>query len=224
MNLIINFDELTATTTKTIRADQQGLYNILFNGAFSNNVKHISIVNSYFVGSRIIQACKVCLARGIDVTVNGVDYPDYDSLRPLQQNIFDFIESMEMKEQLAQCTNIITANRELIPYYTQGIEELHTFLDAVIHNSGYDVEMSSATSFDKLSHGSYEDNRGKHEWSRNYTAKGTAYDTTLLDKLHMYMNIKFYEEHGFAPERQEEEPAVVVPVSACDLSIQMMFY
>jgi hypothetical protein len=221
MNLTINFDTLTATTSvKSIQSTQDGLYSILFNGAFSNNVKHIDIVNSYFVGSRIIQACKVCIARSIGLTVNGIELPDYDSLRHLQQNIFDFIESIEMKEQLAQCTNIIVANRELIPYYTQGMEELHTFLDAVIHNSGYDVDMSSLTSYDKLSHGSYEDNLGVHEWSRNYTAKGTTYAVTLLDKLNMYLNIKFYKEHGFLPERTE--PEVVVPVSACDLSVQML--
>lgn len=224
MVLTINFDLKSATTTKTVETDINGLYAILYNGAFSSNVKTIHIINSFFIGTRILKAVRVCLVRGITCTLNGTVVDTWDALRPYQQAVFDFIEDMHNKEETAVVYNLIVQNRELIPYYCQGLDELHLYLDACINESDYDVSMSSIGSYDKLSHGSYRDHTGLHEWSLNYTPKGTTYRTSLLDKLNMYTNVKWYAENGFEPERVRKDEDIVVPVSACDLSTQMLFY
>lgn len=224
MKLTLDFDNKKATTTKTINAEQDTLYSILYNACFSNNVDSIHIINTFFVGTKIIKAIKVCLVRGIAVKVNNADVNDWEDLRPYQQNVYEFIETMNSKEEAAVVYNIILHNRELIPLYYKGLDELHSYLDACINESGYDVSMSSTTSYDKLSHGSYRDHTGLHEWSLNYTPKGTTYQTSLLDKLQMYTNIQWYRENGFIPERIDKDSDIVIPVSACSLSTQMMFY
>lgn len=224
MVLTINFDTKSAITTKTVETDNNGLYSILYNAVFSTNIDTIHIVNSFFVGTRIIKAVRVCIVRGIAITINGISVNDWDDLRPYQQSVYEFIENMNNTETATKVYNIILQNRELIPYYYRGIDELHLYLDAYITNSEYDVDMSSIDSYDKLSHGSYRDCTGLHEWSLNYTPKGTTYRTSLLDKLNMYINVKWYEENGFEPERTHKDEDIVVPVSACDLSTQMLFY
>ena len=224
MVLTVNFDTKTATTIKTVATDSNGLYSILYNACFSNNVDTIHVINTFFVGTKIIKAVKVCLVRGIAVTINGSSVCDWEDLRPYQQSVYEFIESMNNKEEAVAVYNLILQNKELIPYYYNGLDELHLYLDACIKESGYDVSMSSITSYDKLSHGTYRDAQGLHEWSLNYTPKGTSYQTSLLDKLQMYTNIKWYKDNGFIPERVDRDTDIVVPVSACDLSTQMLFY
>ena len=224
MVLTINFDTKSATTIKTVETDNNGLYSILYNACFSNNVDTIHIVNTFFVGTKIIKAVKVCLVRNITVTINGAPVSTWEDLRPYQQSVYEFIESMNNKEDAVTVYNIILQNKELIPYYYNGLDELHLYLDACIKESGYDVSMSSVTSYDKLSHGTYRDVHGLHEWSLNYTPKGTSYQTSLLDKLQMYTNIKWYRDNGFIPERVDRDEDIVVPVSACVLSTQMLFY
>lgn len=222
LELIINFDELTATTTKCVGTDNNGLYTILYNGAFSNNVSAIHIINHFFVSAKILKAVRVCLVRNISCTINGKDISCWEDLRPYQQDIYEYVERISETADATKAFNLIVQNRELINHYKEGIDNLHTFLDSYIHNSGYDVSLSSAISCDTLSSGRYVDSTGEHEWSRNYTKKETQYRVSLLDKLMMYINIKWYQENGFEPERNDSD--IVVPVSACDLSTQMYFY
>ncbi len=225
ITLLVNFDERYAETFKRIAMDTAQLYTTLFNGAFSTKVDRIHIINHFFVGTKILKAVKVCLVRGISVTINGEDIDEWNDLRPYQQDIFNFIEDMSAKEETASVLNIIASDLTLIHEYSKGIDEFHTFLDSYIRSSGYDVSMSSASTYDKLSSGTYEDRTGhKVSYSLNYTPTGTTYKTTLLDKLNMYLNVKWYIENGFIPERIERDEDVVVPVSACDLSTQMLFY
>ena len=222
ITLVINFVEGYAETHKRIDMDKEQLYSTLFSGAFSDKVGHIHIVCD-FIGSKVLKALKVCLVRGIAVNVNGKEITEWEDLRPYQQSIIDFINDMEVKEETASVLNLIVGNTVLIRKYTEGIEELHRFLDDFIKSSGYDVSMSSATTYDKRSCGSYEDRTGHRvQFALNYTPTGTTYHVSLLDKLNMYMNVCWYKEHGFTPERNDEE--IVVPVSACDLSTQMLFY
>lgn len=224
ITLVVNFVERYAETHKRIDMDKEQLYSTLFSGAFSDKVGHIHIVCD-FVGTKILKALKVCLVRGITVDVNGKLIAEWEDLRPYQQNIIDFINDMDVKEETASVLNLIVGNAVLIKEYTKGIEELHRFLDDFIKNSGYDVSMSSATTYDKLSSGTYEDRTGHRvSFALNYTPSGSRYHVSLLDKLNMYINVCWYKEHGFEPERIERDEEVVVPVSACDLSTQMLFY
>lgn len=222
ITLVINFVERYAETHKRISMDKEQLYSTLFSGAFSDKVGHIHIVCD-FVGSKVLKALKVCLVRNITVDINGKDIAEWEDLRPYQQSIIDFINDMDVKEETADVLNIIVGNTTLIREYSKGIEELHRFLDTFIRDSGYDVSMSSATTYDKKSCGSYEDRTGHRvQFALNYTPTGTSYHVSLLDKLRVYTNVCWYKEHGFEPERNDEE--IVVPVSACDLSTQMLFY
>ena len=224
--LVVNFDERYAETEKRVQLkNTDEIYNILYKGAFSDKVGHINIINSFFIGSKILRAVKVCLVRGIECTINDVHVDGWNALNPYQQKIFDFAEEMSNKEIASAVINIITKDIELIAKYRDGIEVLHTYLDGYIKNSGYDVSMSSASTFDYLSCGSYEDRQGhRQEFSRNFTKTGTSYRTSLLDKLQMYLNIRWYEQHGFEPERIDRDADIVVPVSACDLTTQIMLY
>lgn len=223
MKLTIDFTTESATANnKTVKPGTAGLYTILYNGAFSTNVTGIHILKEGFITSKIIKAVKVCLVRGIEVIINTDYIADFEALKPYEQAIFDFIEGLEVQEETAKVLDIIVHNRELIAEYAKGIDNLHLFLDAYVQNSGFDVSMASATSYDKLSNGVMEDSYGhKVEWSRNYTAKYTVYHTSLLDKLNMYLNVKWYIANGFEPERIDKDADIVVPVSACSEYLQM---
>jgi hypothetical protein len=225
LTLIVNFDEKFAETTKRIDMETNGLYTTLYNGAFSDRVDTIYIMNHFFIGTKILKAVKVCLVRGIRCIINGSPIDEWNDLRPYQQDIFNFIEDMSAKEETSQVLNIIASDMVLIREYSKGLDEFHEFLDSYIRNSGYDVSLSSASTYDKLSSGTYEDRTGHRvTYSLNYTPTGVTYRTSLLDKLCMYQNIKFYIDNGFEPERVDKDADIVVPISACDLTTQMMLY
>lgn len=229
MNLTIDYDNKIASTDVGAKdnLDTDKLNSILYDGAFSNNIKHINIINSFFIGSKILKAVKVCLARKIDVSINGKDVDSWDALMPYQSDIAEFAMKKEAEALSDEVYNIIINNKELIHPFSKGIDVLHTFLDASIKESNYDVSLSSVTSYDKKSCGTYEDRQGhKHEYSRNYTKRSSYYTTSLHDKLMMYLNIKWYQANGFIPERVERLDDVVVPISACDTNTEykLMMY
>ena len=192
----INFDNNTATGTRTLSCTSEKLYSLLFQGAFSDKVTHLSVIKTSFVTSKIIRAIKVCLAREVPCSINGTNINTWSDLNPYTERITEFIEDMNSCDVRSAVLTIISKNKELIPAYQRGNEFLHTFLDAVIRDSGYDVSLSSESSYDTLSCGTYEDRQGhKHEYARNFTKKVATYRTSLLDKLNLYLNIKWYREH-----------------------------
>ena len=120
--------------------------------------------------------------------------------------------------------------------------ELVEVLKEQIRKSGYDVSMHSVTVQDGLNSGIIEDNRGKHEWSRDYTKHYERYNQTITDLLNMYISCKFYKQAGFEAETDgigrhdidsytgdviteaiqihDRDDEVVVPRCACGLGLQ----
>jgi hypothetical protein len=226
--LTINFDTMVVGTEEKILPaykDIRDVYNKLWNGAFSDKVERIVVINSKFISKEIIRASKVCLMRGIEIVLNNKLIEEWNDLNPYQAECRDFAERMQSKEESAMVLDIIIDNKELHRPYSAGLEQLHTFLNGHIKESGYDVSLSSYAPYDKLSCGTYEDRQGhKHEYSRNYTKQGNTYKTTLFDKLQMYLNIKWYQAHNFIPEYIKRDEDIVVPVSACDPSMHLYLY
>ena len=120
--------------------------------------------------------------------------------------------------------------------------ELVEVLKEQIRKSGYDVSMHSTTTQDGLNSGVIEDNRGKHEWSRDYTKHYDRYNQTITDLLNMYISCKYYKQAGFEAETDgigrhdidsytgdviteaiqihDRDDEVVVPRCACGLGLQ----
>lgn len=255
MNLTIDYDNKIASTDVGAKdnLDTDKLNSILYDGAFSNNIKHISIINSFFIDRKILKAVKVCLARKIDVSINGKDIDSWDALMPYQSDITEYAMKREAEAMSDEVYNIIIHNRELIQPYSKGIDVLHSFLDTYIYASQYDVSMSSLSSYDTLSCGTYEDRQGhKHEYSRNYTKRKPSSTVSLYDKLQMYFCCKWFADNKFqveskdgistsdvdsytgedishipiAVDRYKGMDDVVVPISACDINTeyQVMMY
>lgn len=140
-------------------------------------------------------------------------------------------------------TQLLTKHApELIRFARKSIDTLYDVLRQQIYKSGYDVSMYSVTIQDGLNSGVIEDNRGKHEWSRNYTKHYERYNQMLNDLLNMYISCKYYKQAGFEPETDgigrhdidsytgdiiteaiqihDRDDEVVVPRCACGLSLQ----
>ncbi len=203
MNLTIDYDNKIASTDVGAKdnLDTDRLNSILYDGAFSNNIKHISIINSFFIGRKILKAVKVCLTREIDVSINGKDVDSWDALMPYQSDITEYAMKKEAEAMSDEVYNIIIHNKELIHPFSEGINVLHSFLDTYIYASKYDVSMSSTSSYDTKSCGIYEDRQGhKHEFSRNYTKRKPSSYVSLYDKLQMYINCKYYQSVGIKTE------------------------
>lgn len=249
MNLTINFDKQIAITDVGVKdnLDTDRLYNILYDGAFSKNVKHISIINSFFIGKKILKAVKVCLVREIEVSINGTAIDSWEALMPYQSEITEYAMKKEAEAMSAEVYNIIINNKELIHPFSRGIDTLHSFLDTYIYASQYDVSMSSTTSYDTKSCGTYEDRQGhKHEYSRNYIKRKPSSTVSLYDKLQMYFCCKWFTANSFqveskdgistsdidsytgedishipiAVDRYKTMEDVVVPISACDTNTE----
>ena len=141
-------------------------------------------------------------------------------------------------------TQLITSYApELIKYARMSMNTLIDVLRQQIYNSGYDVSLHSMTIQDGLNSGTIEDNRGKHEWSRDYTKHYERYNQTLNDLLNMYISCKYYKQAGFEAEtdgigrhdidsytgaviteaiqiQDYRDDEVVVPRCACGLGLQ----
>lgn len=219
-NLFETIATVSPRKVKALTEEQQPIPCIPYLSAFTITIQ-------YMTGA-LLRALKYAYMMNIELTINGEYFADFQQFKKYDQAIFDYRQAMEDKETITQIINRIMRDPVLLKEYSKGIDALHVFLDAVIYDSGYDVSMNTATTYDKLSHVKWRDNKGEHEFDFDYTRKGQAYTTTLLDKLNMYDNIQYYKAHGFMSEREarEKEMAdydnIVIPVSACDLTAQMI--
>ena len=145
----------------------------------------------------------------VPVDVSKLDRNRYTKLHTTREFITWYVEQEERKFE----RKISADNYQLLKNYApelrrfvfEDIDNLIDYMQEVIRSSGYDVHMQSIFTSDGLNSGEVEDNRGKHEWSREYTKKyergiffkhGEPIVNNFYDLLMMYINCKYYAQHG----------------------------
>ena len=119
------------------------------------------------------------------------------------------LESMLPSENVKLIHKYAPELLELALSDCDSIEKLIAHMEQYIADAGYKNYLQSDFLTDGLNHGTVEDNRGKHEWSRDYTKYydrasalryGEPVSTSFTDILNMYISCKYYQSVGIEAE------------------------